>query len=101
LPMVGKMIDHPLQFVLSVIIIVISVVFLWRTRRSRLERPPTGWRRSGRTIARIALMLVVLIVLLIALDATRYMKADVCLELNPGSEWCLYDDHDAADESDE
>jgi len=95
------MIDHPLQFVLSVIVIVVSVAYLWRTRRSRLEKTPTGWRRAGRAMARMVLLLVILIVLLLALDATRYMTASICLELNAGTEWCLHDEQDGATESDQ
>lgn len=84
------MLDHPMQFLLTSLVIVGLVSFLWRTRRSRLPSPPVGWRRFGRATGRFALWLVVLITLLLAIDATRFMTADVCLEWSPGTEWCLH-----------
>jgi Co/Zn/Cd efflux system component len=91
------MIDYPLQFVASAAFIVLIVSHMWRTRRSRLLHRPAGWRRFGRLLARLVLVLLILVALLLAVDATRFGTAHVCIEFRAGSEWCLHDEtaHDA------
>lgn len=90
------MIDHALQCSVAVLIFVGVVGFLWRTRRSRVVHPPVGWRRTGRFVARLALVFVSLLAFLFAVEATRYMDADICIDTDPGSEWCL---HEATDDT--
>jgi hypothetical protein len=85
------MIDHPPQFLLAVAVLAVAAGYLWRTRRSRLAHRPVGWRKAGRWLARCIILLLMLMTLLLALEATRYMTADVCLEFQAGSEWCLHD----------
>jgi hypothetical protein len=80
------MIDKPLQFLIWTLVVVVAI---WLIPRRR-------WRRHAlplplRMIAWAAILIVLLVSLLGMLDATRFARVNICVDLIDGHEWCNHE----------
>ena len=87
------MLDHPLQFFISLGRLAGLVVWRIHAGRRRKEGNPgfTGWRRW---LERILVSLVALALLIVAMEATRFVGISFCLELWSDQTWCNHDESD-------
>ncbi len=82
------MIDRPWQMLLALVLIGLMVLLLRRTAPRR-RRPAAGpASRVGWFLLRVLLWLLLLLGVLVALEATGFVDANICLEFSPGVEWC-------------
>ncbi len=80
------MIDSPLQFLIS-LLAVAGAVWLMPRRRWRRHTLPFPLRVAAVS----AIVIVILVSLLAMLDATRFARVNVCIDLIDGHEWCNHE----------
>ena len=81
------MLDHPIQFLLSLVLLI--GLLGWRIRarlvRTRSHRRLPAWRWLLQGLAEL---LALLILLLALADSTRFVGINICLDPWPGQTWC-------------
>jgi hypothetical protein len=88
------MLDHPFQFLLGLSLLL--ALLAWRFK-ARINRKQTGrrlpiWRRVGQGLLEIV---AILVLLLVAIEATRYVGINFCVELWEGQNWCNHQAEDS------
>jgi len=88
------MIDHPLQMLLGLAVGMVSV-FLLRLSSPRRRRSSSGlMARAAWVTMRAGLVLLMLLAVLMVVEATRFVDAEICVDVAPGVEWCNHDQPD-------
>ena len=82
------MIDHPLQFVVSLGLWALVGWRVWAVRRGRGRERFQARHWSLRWLGRIGTGFVAIILLIATLDATTLMHANLCIEFEEGQAWC-------------
>ncbi|MGB5621518.1 MAG: hypothetical protein WBN65_03410 [Gammaproteobacteria bacterium] len=84
------MIDRPWQMLLALALIGLMALLLRRSapRRRRSAAGPAS--RVAWLVLRVLLGFLLLLGVLVALEATRFVDADICLDFSAGVEWCNY-----------
>lgn len=80
------MIDKPLQFLLWMLV-VIGAFWLIPRRRWRRHMLPLPLRIAAVS----AIVLIIFVSLLAMLDATRFARVNICVDLIDGHEWCNHE----------
>ena len=81
------LIDKPLQLLFAVLLVAGAI----RAMPRRRWRRPHRWSPWIRLVWVTLLVLVILVALLAVLDATRFARVDICLDLWEGYEWCNHE----------
>jgi hypothetical protein len=81
------LIDKPLQFLIAGLLAAVAVRAMPRRRWRRSHR----WPVLGRVAWVTGMGLVIVLALLAALDATRFVSVNICLDLWDGQEWCNHE----------
>jgi len=81
------MLDHPLQFLLALALLLGLLIWRFRARRAGKERAQTlsTWRKW---IQATLLGLATLVLLIVAVEATRFVGISFCLDLWSDQNWC-------------
>lgn len=82
------MIDRPWQMLLALVFVGLMVLLL-RQSAPRRRKPTAGAAfRVAWFLLRVLLGLLLLLGMLVVLEATGFVDANICLEFSPGVEWC-------------
>jgi hypothetical protein len=82
------LIDQPIQMLVALLVIAVMVALL-RLTSGRRRRPSTRLpARLGWIVLRLFFWVVILMMVLVAVEATRFVQANICIEIDPVIDWC-------------
>lgn len=87
------MLDHPLQFFVALGLLVGLVVWRIHAGRRRKEKG-LGFTRWQKWLEGILVGMVALTLLIVAMEATRFVGINFCLDLWSDQTWCNHDESD-------